>query len=89
MAAELPVVASAVGGVPELVRDGETGMLVTPGDPAALAAALAHLVADAGVRARLGRAGRERVQREFGLDACRRAHLQVYRASLGASRARR
>jgi len=89
MAAELPVVASAVGGVPELVSDGETGALVPPGDPEALAAALAPLVADAGMRARLGRAGRERVQREFGLDACRRAHLEVYRTSLGASRARR
>jgi glycosyltransferase involved in cell wall biosynthesis len=91
MAAGLPVIASAVGGVLELVRDRETGGLVPAGDPAALARALAPLVADADLRARLGRAGRERAEREFGLEAFRRAHLALYRASLarGASRTRR
>jgi glycosyltransferase involved in cell wall biosynthesis len=51
-----PVVASAVGGLPELVRDGENGLLVAPGDPAALAAAVDRL-ADDRLRARLGSAG--------------------------------
>jgi glycosyltransferase involved in cell wall biosynthesis len=91
MAAGLPVVASAVGGMPELVRDGETGALVPAGDPAALARALAPLVTDAELRARLGRGGRERAERDFGLEAFRRAHLDLYRARLarGASRTRR
>jgi glycosyltransferase involved in cell wall biosynthesis len=82
MAAELPVVASAVGGVPELVRDGETGALVPPADPAALAHALAPLVADPDLRARLGRAGRERAEHRFSLQRFRAAHLDLYRASL-------
>lgn len=61
MAAGKPVVASRVGGLAEAVADGETGMLVPPGDPAALAAALAMLARDAAIRDRLGAAGRVRV----------------------------
>ncbi|MGY1836929.1 glycosyltransferase [Blastococcus sp. SYSU DS0510] len=60
MAAGLPVVASDVGGIPEVVRDGETGLLVPPGDVAALAAALDRLVADDRLRGRLARAARWR-----------------------------
>lgn len=78
MAAELPVVASAVGGVPELVEDGETGFLVPPGDPAALADALRRMLTDAELRRRLGAAGRARVEREFTLDAFLAAHLDLY-----------
>jgi glycosyltransferase involved in cell wall biosynthesis len=55
-----PVVASAGGGLGELVRDGETGLLVPPGDPVALAAALDRVVADPELAARLGSAGRAR-----------------------------
>ena len=59
MAAGLPVVASDVGGLRELVRDGETGMLVPSRDPAALADALQPLLADRELRRRLGSAGRD------------------------------
>jgi glycosyltransferase involved in cell wall biosynthesis len=83
MAAGLPVVASAVGGVPELVRDGETGLLVPPGDAAALGAALARLVADPALAGRLGAGGRRLAESDFSLARCRRAHLDVYRAALG------
>ena len=86
MAAGLPVVASAVGGVPELVRDGETGTLVPPRDSAALAAAIRRLVADAALRERLGEAGRLRAEREFSLAGFRRAHLEIYRAALRPKR---
>lgn len=86
MAAGLPVVASAVGGVPELVRDGETGALVPPRDPNALAAAIAGLAADADLRARLGDAARRRAEREFALPTFQRAHLDVYRDGLERSR---
>lgn len=83
MAAGLPVVSSRVGGVPELVAEGETGLLVPPGDPAALAAALGRLVADAGLRRRLGVAGRERAERCFDVRRQRRAHLDCYTRELG------
>jgi glycosyltransferase involved in cell wall biosynthesis len=82
MAAGLPVVASHVGGVGELVVDGATGMLVPPADPAALAGALNELAADPGLRARMGEAGRRRAEAEFSLERFRRAHVDLYRESL-------
>jgi glycosyltransferase involved in cell wall biosynthesis len=78
MAAGLPVVASRVGGVPELVVDGKTGLLVPPGDPGAMGSALGRLLADAGLRRRLGAAGRERALRRFDVRTQRRAHLDCY-----------
>jgi glycosyltransferase involved in cell wall biosynthesis len=82
MAAELPVVASRVGGVPELVTDGETGFLVPPADPPALAAALRRLVGDRDLRRRLGAVGRVRAETQFNLNSFRRAHLELYEAEL-------
>ena len=82
MAAGLPVVSSRVGGVPELVVDGETGLLVPPGDPAAMAAALGHLISDAGLRRRLGASGRKRAERCFDVRRQRRAHLDCYTREL-------
>jgi len=84
MAAGLPVVATSVGGVPELVLDEETGLLVPPGDAEALAAALRRVLEDAYLRRRLGSAGRERAQREFGLERFRREHLALYERLLDA-----
>jgi len=78
MAAGLPVVASAVGGVPELVVDGETGLLVPPGDERALAAALARIVGDASLRTRLGAAGRARAEERFALELFRARHIELY-----------
>jgi len=66
MACGTAVVASAVGGIPEVVSDGETGLLVPSDDPAALAAALGALIADPARATALGRAGRERAVAEFG-----------------------
>lgn len=63
MAAGLPVVATAIGGIPELVADGANGILVPPRDPAALAGALATLVLDKDLRARMGEHGLERSKR--------------------------
>jgi colanic acid/amylovoran biosynthesis glycosyltransferase len=67
MASRLPVVASAVSGIPELVENGRTGILVPPADPTALADALERLAADPLLRDWMGAAGREKVQREFDL----------------------
>ena len=82
MAAGLPVVASSVGGIPEVVIDGETGLLVPPGDPQSLAAAIERLLADPALRRRLGEAGRIRVAEHFDLAAVHRAHLDLYRGVL-------
>jgi glycosyltransferase involved in cell wall biosynthesis len=65
MAAGLPVVATAVGGVPEAITSGRDGVLVAPGDAPALADAVASLVADPARAAALGRAARARVEAEF------------------------
>src|SRR5262249_21731072 len=82
MAAELPVVASAVGGLAELVDDGETGILVPSGDEDALAEALARLVEDGELRRKLGAAGRARGEAEFDLDAFGRAPPALYHRQL-------
>ena len=86
MAAGLPVVASRVGGVPEQVSDDETGLLVEPGDPNQLAAALSRLTADASLRRRLGAAGRARAEHAFDLDPFRRAHVALYSRELARRR---
>jgi len=62
MAAGLPVVATSVGGTPELVQDGETGWLVSPRDPASLAGKIKMLLNDGHLRYRMGRAGRARAR---------------------------
>jgi glycosyltransferase involved in cell wall biosynthesis len=83
MASGRPVVASAVGGLRDLVVDGETGLLVPPGDVTALRAALQRLLGDAELRGRLGRAARDRVVAEFTwkryTDDVRRAYDDVRR----------
>ncbi len=82
MAAGLPVVASAVGGVPELVVEGETGLLAPPGDVAALAAAIERLAGDRELRLQLGSAARLRAETHFDLRFFHRAHVDLYRREL-------
>ena len=65
----LPVIAHDIGGVPEAVADGETGLLVAPGDGAALTQAFARLIADPALRRRLGEAGRIRAARNSWRDS--------------------
>jgi glycosyltransferase involved in cell wall biosynthesis len=64
----LPVLATAVAAVPELIVDGESGLLTSPGEPAALARLLARLIGDPALRRRLGEAGFARVRRDFDQD---------------------
>jgi glycosyltransferase involved in cell wall biosynthesis len=68
MASGLPVVASRISGIPELVEDGTTGFLAPPRDSVAIAAALEKLARDPALRQSMGRAGRDRVVREFNLE---------------------
>ena len=63
-----PVVGTLAGGIPEIVTDGETGLLVPPADPAALADALVRLLSDESLRVRLGTAGRRSVESRFAAD---------------------
>jgi glycogen(starch) synthase len=82
MAAGKAVLASHVGGVPEIVQDGETGLLVPKEDEKALAAGLARLAADRNLREALGQAGRRRAA-EFDWSAIAEEYLAIYRAALG------
>jgi len=81
MACMKPVVATRVGGVPELVRDGIDGLLVEPGDVRGLSDAIVRLLIDRRLRERMGRAGKKRV-REFSWDDTARTVVKAYRAAL-------
>jgi glycosyltransferase involved in cell wall biosynthesis len=83
LAMQVPVVATSVGGVPWLVRDGESGLLCPPGVVGALANALGRLLADAELRARLGQGGRALIEREFTLRARMAQERAVYDRVLG------
>jgi glycosyltransferase involved in cell wall biosynthesis len=80
MAYAKPVVATRVGGNPELVIDGKTGYLVELEDVDALAAALVELASDAQKRQTMGEAGRARVEAEFSWDICVQRHLTLFDA---------
>ncbi|MEA2254686.1 MAG: hypothetical protein QOG35_731 [Solirubrobacteraceae bacterium] len=85
MAAGLPIVASAVGGIPEAVVDDETGRLVPAGDAPALAAALERVLGDAALRRAMGAAGRRRAAEAFGVERFRSAHVALYERELAAA----
>jgi len=91
MALGIPVVAADVGGVRELVDDGETGYLVSPRDPEALAAATEPLLDDPERRRRMGEAARVRAVADFNLDRCADLHLIAFERAMehGATRRRR
>lgn len=78
MASGLPVIATAVGGNPEAVEDGVTGIVVPPRSPARLGAAIETLMSDADRRSRFGTAGRRRVEARFTMEACVAAYDALY-----------
>jgi glycogen synthase len=84
MAHGRPIVASAVGGLLDLVVHGETGLLVPPGDVAALRAALGQLLADADLRRRMGEAGRARARAELSWDRVLDRTLEAYHDALSS-----
>jgi glycosyltransferase involved in cell wall biosynthesis len=81
MACGKPVVASRVGGIPELVRDGTDGILVESGDVEALADSILRLLKDPALRKRMGKAGRQRVK-AFKWDSTARVVLNEYERAL-------
>lgn len=78
MAAGRPVVATDVGGTREIVADGRTGLLVPPGDPTALAAAISTVARDRSLAAAFGAAGRRRVEQRFGADVMAARTQRLY-----------
>ncbi|GAA3780004.1 glycosyltransferase family 4 protein [Streptomyces chiangmaiensis] len=79
MACGTPVVGSDVGGIPHVIADGETGLLVSPGDPAALAAASAKLLTDGDLADRMGAAGRRTAEDRYPWPALMRRYLELFR----------
>jgi glycosyltransferase involved in cell wall biosynthesis len=82
MASSLPIVATSVGGNPELVRPGENGLLVPFGDAQALAGALTQLLSDPVAAAEMGRRGRCRIESELTLETMAAGHGALYRRAL-------
>jgi len=78
MAHSLPVVASRVGGVSEAVLDGTTGILVDPGDIRSLSEAVARLLEDSGLAARMGQAARRRVEASFSPESMARGFMEFF-----------
>ena len=84
-----PVIASSVGGLPEIVEEGVTGLLVPPGDAGALAAAIRELARDPGRTAEMGAAGRARALEAFSQERCTDRIDELYRAALAGAGERR
>ena len=78
MAAGLPVIATRVGGLPEVVTDGENGLLIPPQDPEALATALERLLADPDLAQKLGENARKHVEANFSLERLGREINEIY-----------
>ena len=86
MACGLPAISTRLVGIPDLIRDGETGLLVAPNDPEALADALMRLEADADLADHLSEAGHRHLVDTFDLDRCLEPLLEKFRASLEAAK---
>ncbi len=82
MCAGKPAVASRVGGVPELIEDGVTGLLVTPGDPEALAAGIVRLAHDRKMRVTMGQRAADRIRQNYRMETIAQKRLELYTSAL-------
>ncbi len=83
MSCQLPVITTRAGALPEIVgQDGDTGILVPPADPDALAVAVKRLLGDESLRRKMGEAGRKRVERNFSWEQAAKKTLEVYQEVL-------
>lgn len=80
-----PVVATRVGGTPELIVDNETGILIDPGSPRQIEEAVLRLLSNPDRARRMGTAGARRVRQAFSLQRCVEEHIQIYHAALAAN----
>ena len=78
-----PVVATRVGGIPEVITDGETGLLAEPADALSLAKCIQQLLEDNSMAARIGKAGRTRVEEEFTARTMAEKTIGLYKKVLG------
>jgi glycosyltransferase involved in cell wall biosynthesis len=83
MAHALPVIGGNVGGIPEMIVEGRTGLLIPPRDPASLATALERLLVDPAERSRMGTESRRRCEERFSLQAHVRAVVAEYGQTVG------
>ena len=86
MAAEKAIVASAVGGIPEVLREGESGLLIPPGDPAALAGAVLRLLDDRQAARRMGETARRQMVADFSLTTMTATYERLYESLMAARR---
>jgi glycosyltransferase involved in cell wall biosynthesis len=83
LAAGVPVVAARAGGITDVIEDGVTGLLAPPGDDGAFAAAIARVLADAGLRETLIERGRRKVLADFSVSRMARGNLEIYEEVIG------
>ncbi len=79
MSMKLPVIASRVGGIPEVVSEGKTGLIVNPGNPDGITDAVLNLLEDSKIRKEMGVRAREVVKKKFSLEHCVRGHEKLYK----------
>jgi glycosyltransferase involved in cell wall biosynthesis len=86
MAMEVPIVATRVAGVPDVIQEQENGLLVNPKDPQALAAAIGQLTRSPSLRQRLGAAARATVEQRFSFEERMKQMRQIYESVLSQRR---
>ena len=78
MATGLPVISTAIGGIPEMVIENETGILVSPGDPGALASAIEKVIVDLSFARHLGEQGQKRAGKLFSIEKNARSLIRIF-----------
>ena len=86
MACALPIVATVVGGIPELIRSGKEGILVEPGQPQQIRAALEKMLSNRTILDEMGNAGRRRIEEKYTWSKIADRYLEIYKRSVGSGK---